>query len=340
MSTPTPAFVAELVSQLSCPVDGSRLSPPEGFLPTGVPWEDGALVSEGGRRYPIRGGILRMVEHDDYAESFGVQWRRYAQTQLDSYTGVPLSRRRLERCLGADLSSLAGKRVLELGSGAGRFTECLIESGAHLVSADLSAAVDANLRNCRGTRPYVLIQTDINSAPFPRDYFDVVFCLGVIQHTPDPEETIRSLAAFVRPGGELVIDHYGYGAHRLSQYFSLVYPVREVLKRAPPDTALRATIALTALCDPIRRHTCKVPLLDKVAARLLPTACYYARYPELDPTTAYEWNELDTHDMLTESFKHRRSPEEIEAALVQVGLEPLAITAEGNGVEARARRPA
>lgn len=51
------------------------------------------------------------------------------------------------------LEDLNRKAILERGSGAGRFSELLIDNCELLVSMDLSEAVDANLKNCTGKRP-------------------------------------------------------------------------------------------------------------------------------------------------------------------------------------------
>ena len=83
---------------------------------------------------------------------------------------------------GTPLESLRDKVVLECGSGAGRFTELLIQNCQALTCIDFSSAVEANLRNCRPLAPYLLMQGDVNSSRLPRQFFDVVVCLGVIQH--------------------------------------------------------------------------------------------------------------------------------------------------------------
>mgnify|MGYP001225026451 CR=1 FL=1 len=128
-----------------------------------------------------------------------------------------------------------------------------------LVSTDISTAVEANLRNMEGKSPYYLIQADINESPLPKEFFDVVLCLGVVQHTPSPEQTIASLANHLAPGGLLVMDHYTYPTklHGLSEILTLHFPLRVILKRLPPRMGLQATILLTAICDPIRRYTCR-----------------------------------------------------------------------------------
>ena len=114
------------------PIDGQLLSR-----------DDDHLVSARGQRYPIVGGIPRFVPAENYAAAFGEQWVRFPRTQLDSATGLTLSRDRLERCLGHALPALSGNLVLEAGSGAGRFTELLLQSGATLDEDAIQAQIAA-----------------------------------------------------------------------------------------------------------------------------------------------------------------------------------------------------
>ena len=78
--------------------------------------------------------------------------------------------------------------VLEVGSGAGRFTEILLKHGAIVHSIDYSNAVDANAINNGHHENLTLVQADIRRIPFPKAIYDYVVCLGVIQHTPNSEE--------------------------------------------------------------------------------------------------------------------------------------------------------
>ena len=58
---------------------------------------------------------------------------------------------------------------------------------------DLSSAIDVNSENFLISNTHQLIQADINDLPFVDNQFDIVICLGVVQHTPSPEETIKNL---------------------------------------------------------------------------------------------------------------------------------------------------
>ncbi|MBV9453466.1 MAG: class I SAM-dependent methyltransferase, partial [Rubrobacter sp.] len=159
-------------------------------------------------RIPVVNGIPRFVGSSNYASAFGLQWNRFRSTQLDSYTGTTISRDRLTDALGGSLDMVRGKSVLEAGCGAGRFTEILLSAGARVFACDLSEAVEANHANCRHWPDYFICQADIMQIPVSPLSFDIVICLGVIQHTPNPEATIAALTQYVKPGGMLAIDHY------------------------------------------------------------------------------------------------------------------------------------
>src|SRR5712691_4035482 len=134
-----------------------------------------------------------------YADSFGEQWNRYRRVQLDSATGKPLSRERLLDGTGWRPDELAGERILEVGCGAGRFTEVLLALGAEPSSVDYSSAADACLENCGGDPGLTVVQADLFALPFPKGSFDRVFCYGVLQHTPDPRGALLRLVEYARP---------------------------------------------------------------------------------------------------------------------------------------------
>jgi len=223
--------------------------------------------------------------------------------------------------------------VLECGCGAGRFTEVLLSQGARVTSVDLSDAVDANQETFPQDEQHRVAQADLLRLPFEPRQFDVVFCLGVVQHTPSPEQTIATLYEQVRPGGFLVFDHY---RHRLRWWLSTGPLWRAVLRRLPPERGLRITERLVTLLFPLHRRAGPAGILLR---RVSPVQTYYHAFPELSHESQYEWALLDTHDALTDWYKHFRTPRQIESLLEELGLERIRVTEAGNGVEARGRRP-
>jgi len=95
----------------------------------------------------IAGAIPRFVRADNYADNFGLQWNKFKSTQLDSVTGLRLTANRFWANTKWVPEELFGKTILEVGSGAGRFTELLLQAGAKVVTFDYSKAVDANFDN-------------------------------------------------------------------------------------------------------------------------------------------------------------------------------------------------
>lgn len=300
-----------------------------------------ALVCPSGHRWAVREGIPRFVPEHNYADAFGLQWNTFPRTQLDSYTGVPLSRDRLRRCVGeagwAALSD-AGRppqQVLEVGCGAGRFTEVLLATRAAVTSVDLSSAVEANQANCPQGERHRVIQGDVFNLPFAPREFDVVVCLGVVQHTPDPERTIAQLYEQVRPGGLLVIDHYPFSPQA---YLKTAPLFRAVFTKLPPDKGLRWTKRVVDFFLPMHEAVRGKRIPRSLLARISPVVSYYDVLP-LSLEHQREWALLDTHDALTDRYKHLRTPAQIRRTLEGLGAAEVWCAEGGNGVEARGRRP-
>jgi 2-polyprenyl-3-methyl-5-hydroxy-6-metoxy-1,4-benzoquinol methylase len=296
----------------------------------------GELVCAQEHGYPVRDGIPRFVSGSNYADHFGEQWKRYRRTQLDSYTGNPITRDRMRRCAGEELwTSLPGLNVLECGCGAGRFTEILLDRDCLVTSIDLSEAVDANRENFRLTDRHRIAQADILHLPFEPRQFDVVFCLGVIQHTPSPERTIAALYEQLRPGGYLIVDHYTY----TRGWYTKTAPLfRMVLKRLPTGTSMRITEWMVDRLLPVHKRVSR-SRLRSIVYRISPLLTHYVTYPELSDEIQRQWALLDTHDSLTDWYKHFRTQGQIERLLRSLGLENIWCVYGGNGVEARGRRP-
>lgn len=297
---------------------------------------DSNLTCPNGCVVPVVNGIPRFVSSDNYASSFGRQWNKFRKTQLDSHTGTTISKDRLQRCLGGSLDVVKEKSVLEVGCGAGRFTEVMLKAGARVFACDLSSAVEANYENCRHLSPdYFVCQANALKLPVATQSFDFVICLGVIQHTPSPEQTIAALARYVRPGGTLAIDHYppDYPWTRSRAL------VRKLLLKLPPRVAHQLALTLARALVPIHRLTWNnhrgVWRVRHWLAKHSPLVDYYGVF-SFEPDLLAEWAILDTHDTLTDYYKHFRSEAQIERSLRACGFSRVEVWRGGNGVEARA----
>lgn len=193
----------EFMDVLRCPQTGARLELHD------AEYEDdqvrsGCLIAEdGGNRYPIRDFIPRFVPELNYADSFGMQWNHFRQTQLDSYSGHPISANRFWKATAWSPEEIDGKWVLDVGCGSGRFAEVVLEAGAKVVALDYSSAVDACYANLKHHLNLHVVQGDIYALPLVKSFFPFVYSLGVLQHTPDVAKAFAALPPMVAGGGAL-----------------------------------------------------------------------------------------------------------------------------------------
>jgi 2-polyprenyl-3-methyl-5-hydroxy-6-metoxy-1,4-benzoquinol methylase len=299
--------------------------------------ENNEMICNEGCKFPIVKNIPRFVEINNYASSFGLQWNIFRKTQLDSYTGTSISSDRLKSICGGDLSVFKDKKVLEVGCGAGRFTEIMLKAGATVFAVDLSLAVEANYENCKHNSNYFVCQASVYELPFNLESFDLVVCVGVIQHTPNSEKTISTLCSYVKPSEVLIIDHYTYGYP--TTFFRR--QIRQFLLKKDPEFSLRYCEKLVKRLYPFHRFSWKmkkIPVLSFFARAFIhfsPVVDYHNIYPQLSEKHLYEWMLLDTHDTLTDFFKHLRSEEEIRRCLTENSMHEIFTLYAGNGIEAR-----
>jgi SAM-dependent methyltransferase len=285
-----------------------------------------------GASYRVKSSIPRFVPQDNYAESFGFQWTIHEKTQLDSYTGLPVSRKRLFDVTGwpADMS---GQVILEAGSGAGRFTEILLETRARVFSLDYSCAVESNWRNNGQSGNLQLFQGDLRNIPLERASFDKVLCLGVLQHTPSPEMAFKSLSEMVRPGGELVVDVYRRDVLALLQW---KYVLRPITKRMSQPALYRLVSRVVPFLLPAAKKMRKIG--GRVGARIVPIVEY--SHLGLPDEQNQQWAILDTFDMYSPSYDYPQNRQTLERWYMEAGFEDVSVLPGPNGLVGKGRRKA
>ena len=103
------------------------------------------------------------------------------------------------------LVSLQGKDVVDIGCGGGILTDAMARSGARVLGVDLATkslkvaqlhALEAQTPNVR----YQEISAEALAAERPAS-FNVVTCMEMLEHVPDPASIVRACATLVKPGG-------------------------------------------------------------------------------------------------------------------------------------------
>lgn len=294
--------------------------------------EERLLCTNCAATFKIVRGVPRFVPDDGYAGSFGFQWNIHARTQLDSTTGKPISRTRLFRASKWS-TDLSGQTILEAGSGAGRFTEVLVTTGATVISCDLSSAVDANQQSNGSNANLLIVQASLFDIPVRPRSMDKVMCLGVIQHTPDPAKAFSCLAECVRPGGELVIDVY---SARLRSLLSWKYLLRPITKRMDGEKLYGMIERVVPVLLPVSNLLYR--MLGQFGLRLLPIV----HYPELKlpPALSLRWAILDTFDMYSPAHDHPQTIAVVKNWFDRAGFTDVVVEYGPNGIVGRGKRPA
>ena len=258
-----------------------------------------------GHDFPVKNGVVRIVPGEDYAGNFGFQWNKFEKVQVSrDEKNSQVSKLRFFSETGWDKEDLSGKDILEVGCGAGRFTQVVLEqTRANLYSVDLSEAVEANYRNNHhhGSR-LKIFQASIYEMPFADGRFDKIFCFGVLQHTPDFKKSIFSLASKVKRGGEVVVDFYP-----ISGWWTKIhakYILRPFTKKMNHEKLLKLIEKNVGWLMKLYFFFDKIKL-GKIFNRFLPIPDIRRTIPGgLDKKELREWVILDTFDMFSPAYDH------------------------------------
>jgi SAM-dependent methyltransferase len=315
-----------LLQFLSCPKSGQDLELLDGVVDErGV--RSGRLQTRDGRyTYPIERYVPRFVESESYAKSFGEEWTLFSRVQLDSANGTTISKRRFAALTGLEPEALRGKRVLEAGSGSGRFLEVLANAGAEVVGVDMSAAVEPSTENLKTQRNVDIVQADLTRLPFKPGTFDFIYSFGVLMCTPDTEASFRSLVPYLKPGGDVCIWVYGYrGPKWLPRPFH-VYGY--IAKQLPTPTLMKAIDAYAKVTLPLGR----IPVVGPLFRLAFPVSDLTQKREGEDgwdggrkfpDDLVYDWARLNTFDGFTPAFTKQHDFEEVTGWFEHAGLKDI-----------------
>ena len=133
-------------------------------------------------------------------------------------------------------AQIAGKKVVDIGCGGGILAESMAARGAQVTGVDLSekalGVARLHLYESGQTVDYRHISAEDISRECPGS-FDVVTCMEMLEHVPDPASTIRACAALVKPGGHVFFSTLN---RNLKSYLMAVVGAEYVLKMLPMGT--------------------------------------------------------------------------------------------------------
>lgn len=134
------------------------------------------------------------------------------------------------------ITSLAGKRVLDIGCGGGILAEAMARQGADVVAIDMA---EASLSVARLHQLESKLDIDYRRIPAEElaeqepASFDIVTCLEMLEHVPDPSAIVSACQTLVKPGGEVLFSTINRNP---KSYLFAIIGAEYILKLLPRGT--------------------------------------------------------------------------------------------------------
>lgn len=186
------------------------------------------------RGFPLKYPMSSNVDAEEISkfEQLAARWWDTRGEMAPLHVINPVRLAYIERTAGG----LAGKRAVDVGCGGGILTEALADAGAEALGIDLAeASLEVARQHAVETdnpAQYRLIATEALAQELP-GAFDVVCCLEMLEHVPDPGSVVRACAQLARPGGDLVFSTINRNA---KSYALAIVAAEYVLKLLPRGT--------------------------------------------------------------------------------------------------------
>jgi len=132
----------------------------------------------------------------------------------------------------AERTTLAGAKVLDVGCGGGLLCEELARAGADVTGIDLAPGM-IEVARLHATDQRLVIDYRVADADATPGAFDVVTCMEMLEHVPDPARMIATLAQLVRPGGHLFVSTIN---RNLKSFMLAIVGAEYFLRLIPPGT--------------------------------------------------------------------------------------------------------
>lgn len=183
------------------------------------------------------------------------------------------------------LENFKGKDVLECGCGGGQHTSFIAPYAREIVAVDLNTDDIARQRN-KSFSNITFLNKDIADMDLNRQ-FDIVFSIGVVHHTDEPDKTVSNLKRHLKPQGRLILWVYSKEGNFLVE--NLVESVRKTfLKGLSRNNLLVISKVVTLLMYILVYSLYKFPLKE------LPYYDYFGNFRKL----SFNRNTLNVFDKL------------------------------------------
>jgi len=183
------------------------------------------------------------------------------------------------------LEDFTDKEILECGCGGGQHTSFIAPFAKNITSVDLNTTDIAKERN-KDFKNIDFVEADIAKMDLGKK-FDIVFSIGVVHHTDEPDKTFENMKKHTKPGGKTIVWVYSEEGNSLVKYG--VEPARKIfLKNMNRKNLLKLSKFTTAILY------MPVYTLYKLPLKFLPFYEYFDNFRKM----SFERNTLNVFDKL------------------------------------------
>ena len=282
-----------------------------------------------GERYPIIGGIPRILDIDERARLAAPGPDTAARPKI---AGSPAGAcNLLDYLRSLSEAWLADKLVLDVGTGSGRHSAQAAGLGARVVAIDLGGSIEVARRDLPAD--VLTVQADVERLPFAPQTFDLVVSIGVLNHVSNAEATLANLVRFVAHGGYLHV--YVYWIPEITWQraeLRIVTAARRFVVRLPSPV-------LHGLCYPLAGALSAAVVLPSRTRGRRPRAQRLVRYlaPKINAECSFIALVNDQFDRLSTPIEQRFTRARLQVMLERAGLEDV-VTIPNSGWVASGRR--
>ena len=238
---------------------------------TNKPLEDiGTHLVHNDSKYPIIDGIPKFVQSDSNEEQykiqkcFSYQWTKSDFGQPEKFSDDAVRQDVLETMdlTEEDLTLFNDKLVLDVGVGSGASSRLWSPYAKEFHGVDIGDGIyraKNTLKN--STCNPILSHADLHHLPYKDESFDVIVSNGVLHHTPNTKNALKSIYPKLKKGG--IIIFYIYKVKAPLREFSDDY-IRNLLSNLSPEEAFEKTKSITKLAESLHNQQIRITIPEDV----------------------------------------------------------------------------
>lgn len=308
-----------------------------------------------GANYPMENGVHRFLpnsitqDEQEVQNCYSFLWGKIS-TMENSHARIPYRQATYRLWFGLETEEdwrrlFEDKVVLDAGAGCGMAEHLFIDYPESIYGVDLSRGIDVAARYWSDRPNFIPIQASLFHLPFADEFFDLIFAVGVLHHTPDTMSALDACIRKLKPGGQILF--YVYRKKSEVREFADDY-IRELLVGRSPEEAWQTLKPLTRLGQALSEIHEKVhipmdiPELSLKAGRYSVyelvhwhlIACFWSRGYTLAENLRVNL------DWYYPRFCHRHSSEAVWVELRDLGMKVERFRVTDSGIAVIARKQA